>query len=242
MNRALILLATLSLPLVSCSEKAEAVACTSSADCESGQACIEEECATVECLATTDCSLGQVCSSAYECVSGCATSEDCVAGEECNDGTCEPFGCRNTHTDCAYGELCDTTTGACYPDDAGYCSTCDPGSDPDCFGVYERGPCSSSLGCPTGQECYVTDYNDARTCFFDSDCSGDERCLTLSDDRGNPIGPYCTTVACFEGATYPSCDPNAAGNECARGFQCQDLGTGGVCFGDCEWLGENGHL
>lgn len=228
--------------LPACTDDAKAVPCATNSDCDDGLACVEKECKTVECLSSAECDVGEHCAPDFTCTTGCEESADCMAGETCSDGTCEAYGCRDTHLDCGYGEFCDTTTGLCYPDDSGTCGSCDPGSDANCFAVYEQGPCSSAGNCPGGQECFVAEYDDSFTCSNDSQCDADEQCLSLNTGSGT-IGPHCTRTACYAGATYPACDPSAEGNDCSRGFQCQDLGDGsGVCFGDCAWLKENGYL
>ena len=225
-----------------CSTAKEAPPCTSNSDCTEGQACVEKECKTVDCLSSSDCALGEHCDEKYTCSTGCDESTDCLAGQTCISGTCLDYGCRDTHLDCAYGEFCDTTTGLCYPDDSNTCGDCDPGTDANCFAVYEQGPCSSTGSCPRGQECYISEYDDSRICSSDADCDRDETCIGLNTGSGGTEGPYCSTLTCFSGATYAACDPSVP-NECARGFQCQDLGRGqGVCFGDCEWLPATGHL
>lgn len=226
-----------------CSSGEKAVACSTNSDCDAGSVCVNDECQTTECLTSADCELGENCSSSFECTTGCAEDTDCVAGEACNDGTCETYGCRDTHLDCSYGEFCDTTTGLCYPDESGVCSPCDPGSDANCFATTERGPCSSSGDCPANQECFIQQLDESSTCASEFDCPSGWECSFVADASGNPVGPYCLTTACYEGSSLSECDPSAAGNECARGFQCQDIGRGqGVCFGDCGWLKENGYL
>jgi hypothetical protein len=226
---------------LACTDAEKAPPCSQNSDCDVGEACIEKECTTAECLSSADCDLGEHCSSKLTCTTGCEEDTDCLAGQSCNDGTCAAYGCRDTHLDCAYGEMCDPTTGTCYPDDAGSCDNCDPGNDANCYAVYEQGPCSSSGSCPSGQECYITEYDDTTECRTDADCASDELCLSLNTGSGT-IGPHCSKTSCFSGATYPACDPSVA-NECARGFQCQEVSRNqGVCFGDCEWLRDNGYL
>ncbi len=236
----------LSIPLVllmgfGCSSADKAVPCSKNSECEVGQVCLEEECKTVECISSAECDIGKHCTADYTCTAGCEEDTDCLAGETCNDGTCEAYGCRNTQLDCGYGEFCDPTTGQCYPDDSGACSVCDPSTDPNCLGMTQLGPCSSSGACPANQACYITEYDDSFTCSNDSQCAADENCYNLGT-ISDPVGPYCTKTACFEGATFPACDPSVP-NECARGFQCTQLDDGsGICFGDCEWLKANGYL
>ncbi|MBO84332.1 MAG: hypothetical protein CL927_03145 [Deltaproteobacteria bacterium] len=224
-----------------CSSAKEAVPCANNSDCAVGQACIQEECKPADCLSSAECALGEHCDESYTCTTGCDENTDCLAGQSCISNTCLEYGCRDTQLDCDYGEFCDPTTSTCYPDEAGTCEDCDPSTDANCFAIYEQGPCSSTGSCPTGQECYISQYDDSRVCRDDSDCARDETCIGLNTGSGTE-GPYCSTLTCFSGATYPACDPTLP-NECARGFQCQDIGGGeGLCFGDCQWLTENGHL
>jgi len=226
--------------LVGCSDAEKAVACSQNSDCDVGQVCKNDECASAECLSSTECKVGEHCSASFECTTGCEDDTDCVAGESCSDGTCAAYGCRNTHLDCDYGEFCDTTTGLCYPDDSGSCEPCDPGSDANCYASTERGTCDSTGGCPANQECYVAEWTEE--CRRASDCEDGWECARLTDASGATIGPVCYRTACFEGRGLVECD-HTVENECARGFQCQDFGSGdGVCFGDCEWLLDNGYL
>jgi hypothetical protein len=245
MNRSALLMTSLfglSLSITGCTTESKAIPCSSNTDCEAGSVCVDDVCTTAECLTSAECNIGEHCSSSFVCTTGCMENADCVAGEACSDGTCAPYGCRDTHMDCNYGEFCDTTTGLCFPDDSGICSACDPGTDRNCYGTTEKGPCTSSGDCPSNQECYVTEWDDSFTCFSDADCSAGEVCGTISDGAGNVIGPHCFTTACYEGRSLTGCDPNVP-NECARGFQCQDFGSGnGICYGDCGWLIENGYL
>ena len=196
--------------------------------------------ASTACLTSADCALNQYCGTDYECASGCEIDSDCIAGEACNDGSCTPTGCRDADLDCDYGELCDTTTSQCYAAD-GVCEECDPGSDADCFGDTERGPCSAAGGCPSGQECYVAEYDSSFICGSDADCGTNEVCSEINFGGGVVEGPYCLRTACYSGSTLPSCDLSDA-QPCPRGFHCQDFGSGAYCNGDCGWLKENGHL
>jgi len=236
------ILGLFALTLSGCTGKEEAVQCASNTDCDAGSVCVEGECKSPECLTSSDCNIGEHCSASFECTTGCTADTDCVAGESCSDGTCAPYGCRDTHLDCNYGEFCDTTTGLCYPDESGICDSCDPGTDPNCYGTTERGPCTSSGDCPPDQECYVKEYDESSTCRSDADCDAGFVCGYLSDGSGGSIGPVCYATACYEGSSLTQCDPSVP-NECSRGFQCQDFGTGdGLCYGDCGWLIENGYL
>lgn len=240
MTRAILFAGLFALVSTGCSKEDKAVACEVNSDCQLGEACINGECGNPECLTSADCPLSEYCNTDYRCAAGCEGDADCVSGETCNDGNCAPAGCRDTDLDCAYGEYCDVTTGQCYDAD-GVCDDCDPGSDTDCFGDTERGPCSAAGGCPSGQECYVAEYDSSFICSRDADCEGDEVCSEINFGGGVVEGPYCLRTACYSGATYPRCDIEAD-EPCPRGFHCQDLGSAAYCTADCGWLKENGHL
>ncbi len=225
-----------------CTETVKTSECTTNKECDEGSICVQERCRAVECMTAEDCGLGKICAENHTCTPGCEKDSDCLAGESCNEGTCAPYGCRDTQLDCNYGEICDPTTGSCYPDEAGACTECTPGASRTCLPNEERGPCSGTGGCPSGQECYIAELDDARTCRTASECPSGWICSAVDNGSGGTAGPYCLRAACFTGANFPSCDPNAETDTCARGFQCTDYGTGGICFADCAWLTENGYL
>ena len=226
--------------ITGCTKEEKVRPCTVHVDCLISEACVNEVCQSAECFTSDECERGAVCSDDYTCVEGCDTDIDCSAGERCNEGTCATFECRDPQLDCDYGEVCDG--GVCALDAGGACNRCDPDYDDYCFPLYEQGSCRPDGSCADGEGCRVADYDNSFVCSSDDECAAGYECLQINFTDGSSIGPHCTRNACFAGAIYPPCDPTVS-NTCPRGFQCFDVGSGlGVCFGDCEWLTENGHL
>ncbi len=239
MYRGLMLL-WLALGSTGCGSEPKVATCAANSDCAVGEACVDGTCAPIECYTNETCVRGSVCNAAYQCVPGCDSDLDCDAGEQCSDGSCVAYECRTTQSDCAYDEVCEG--GSCVDHGGGACDRCDPGTDDYCFPLYEEGPCGADSECPRGERCYVADYERDAICSSDADCGVGYACKTITFSDGSTSGPHCTRNACFAGAIYPPCTPSE-GNTCGRGFQCFDLGSDvGVCFADCEWLTESGHL
>ena len=225
---------------VACKQEPKAVPCVVHGDCSVGDACVDEVCTTAQCFTSLDCDRNRYCSVRYECLAGCQTDLDCSAGEECSDGECSPYECRDTQVDCDYGEVC--SDGSCTGEGNGACDRCDPGTDDYCFPTYEGSSCSADGSCPTGERCYVADYDRSFTCTTSAECAAGYSCEEIFFSDGSTAGPHCTRESCFAGAVYPPCDPGVD-NTCARGFQCLDIGSGlGVCYADCDWLVSSGSL
>lgn len=240
MSVRIMLLAACALSGHSCSKEAKVQACVVHADCDVGDACVGETCSSIECFGSAECDRGLYCSPDYQCVSGCEADLDCPTGEQCEDGTCAPFTCRDTQLDCDYDQVCGDD--ACEPHGGNACSRCDPGIEDYCFPLYESTSCDEDTDCLTGERCYVADYIGDEVCSSDDECDPGYACKTINFSDGTTSGPHCTRNACFAGAIYPPCVPSEP-NSCGRGFQCYDLGGDlGVCFGDCEWLVDNGHI
>ena len=205
----------LALPLSGCVQKAPA--CTSTVECDGGQACVESECRPVECLSSEDCSINHFCDKAYKCQEGCSSAADCLAGEECSGGECVSYGCRDTQLDCNYGEFCDTTTGQCYEAEANYCKSCDA---------------TTTSSCSSGQG-YCLAEAVPGNCASDRDCDPGYSC----DNFGGSAGKLCHLDYCAL-----SCDPDDE-SPCPRGFDCVDIEGNGkhYCSGSCIWLTDNGY-
>jgi Cys-rich repeat protein len=108
-------------------------------------AACESECGSdSDCPGGEVCELGAGCQSPPRCVPGCRDDSQCGPGELCNQvqcitcpcpGICEPReeSCE-TDTDCAFGEVCELSTGCQEP------RQCTPG-------------CRDDSQCPAGLEC-----------------------------------------------------------------------------------------
>ena len=126
------------------------------------------------------------------------------------------YGCRDTQLDCNYGETCDTTSGTCIPDSRPHCATCDVTD------VWSN-PCGNSAQCVPFA---------STTCRTNADCASGESCDEFVGGR------YCHQDYCLV-----KCRPSSGADECPRGLECGDIygdGSLNACFGDCDWLLENG--
>jgi hypothetical protein len=180
-------------------------ACSSSAACPPGSACVPFDDGTALCLGSCvqsgDCRAGYVCSTAVsaclpDCRLGfsCGTSLSCDAGS----GACVP-GTRvvgdpcTTNADCASG-LCtlarSTSTGIAWS--GGYCTAI----------------CDAAVPCPAPSQC--VSYSDGSSCA--AACSADTDC------RG---GYVCSTAV---GACLP---------DCRQGFSCGSALTCDAATGAC---------
>jgi len=193
MRRTLLSLLSL-MALASCQieERRGGEVCFDSADCTTEEdkleACLDARCEPVECLSSADCEIGTICDvegGDYRCEAGCQSDGDCLAGFHCEEGSCNAYGCRSTLLDCAFGEVCNETSGACEPsggrhcaecsladnewNDGGTTTTCDDvllasaecgGSGSFCMNWYEGTPtcyvgCEDQSECPGGYQCSI---------------------------------------------------------------------------------------
>lgn len=249
--RALLPLAALLLG-AACTSLPSAKTCESNGECASNEACQDGACVEVQCRTSEHCAIKHYCTDKGVCEPGCGSDADCFAGQTCDldTNTCERRGCRDTQLDCEYNQFCDQTTGECVESGLDVCSSCDPdtatcGGGGACFPSEEQGECSGSFTCPSGQGCFIAEYDDRRTCEDwlgfpdDSVCASGWVCGQVS---ATDTSLYCLRPACFTGECYVGCDSSDA-DPCPRGFDCVDAGTGGeVCFADCSLLREGGYV
>ena len=240
-------LATLILALAACDPNAgPAGECTDHGMCGEMQACVDFSCVDVECLANTDCPLQHFCDTAensFTCKQGCLTEDDCAAGEECSAATqtCEAYGCRSTELDCPVGQTCNEQTGQCN-EVADLCTrTCDLmtgsgcGAGTSCQVGAWGDECQGARDCEAGWGCdmFLVSHDE---CYTNQDCSVGECYGAIPGLMpGSCVLSYCHMDYCF-----PNCqlqDP-----DCPAGFSCEDVGTGGACWGACDWYIENGYL
>jgi len=190
------------------------VSCTVDADCDDGQACINEVCEDVECVDATDCDDNVVC-----------TDDVCDATAHTCSNTVDPD-CCTVAADCDDGEAC--TADACEAD-----NTCSNTVDPDCCEV--AADCDDSNECTdeacTAGACVITN-NDANLCDDGVDCT-DSACVA-GVCTGTDIAGCCTSNAdCLDSEScdtlnnvcVPNALPCAIDDDCDNGNICDGLET-----------------
>ena len=239
-----IMLMGLMIGCVESSEEADKVAsglsCANSADCPTGELCLEQSCQSVECVTSLDCQLEQYCGESFECVDGCTENTDCLAGDECNvdDNICESYGCRDTILDCGVGEFCNPATAECYADGVNYCDYCTMDD------IYYTPPTNGiCLFNDVGGSCQVNGFADMTGCIGQEVCFPDD----VDEFQLNSIISPTSYIAgtCFTAfkSLYVNLLPQG---ECPGGFSAQAIqytdGTVSdpVCNGNCEYYIENG--
>lgn len=192
-------------------------ACASSDECPTGLQCIDERCIDVVCVTSADCPFENYCDTqTYQCVEGCREDGDCLSGDVCDrvSNTCVGTSCEETELDCAYGQYCDEATGECKDDSRDHCKSCDV--------------TATSNQCGSSGECY---FFEGGSCTSSGDCDPGYTCGNVPG-----YGKICHADFCFM-----DCNPSDA-DACPRGFSCINTGTGGVCYGDCLYMTQNGYL
>lgn len=245
--------------------------CSSTGDCLNGdQACVEvagqDVCAAVECgcVNCDQCAVSLVCDEGV-CVdpstATCDGPEDCDPGEVCDGDTCRPCvgaECAPadcTTTGCDSGQVCDTVTKQCVPDNTSTAAACEPCADAEaCGGAPWKcaplisgnaclPPCSNNDGCPTGWLCQ------AGNCIPSNyDC---ESCMGTGCPSGsacNPNSGDCITATaqcescgndweCGAGhaCNNDTCVPRCADGVCPAGGSCETSGNSiEVCAEACQ--------
>lgn len=159
------LLALLVTSLVGCKAKD----CETSENCPVGQVCTATgTCQTINCSSSNDCEVGQWCDlDRGDCSPGCISDNDCLPSQQCDteQRQCVEQGCRNTVLDCAFGEFCNETSGACIDAGNAYCRPCERNEDCGNQGAniclrfggqldsYCGVDCSAGQECPAGYSC-----------------------------------------------------------------------------------------
>jgi hypothetical protein len=118
----------------------------------------------------------------HMCVDGCQADYDCKnSAMVCEEGACVPKACTG-NLFCAFGQNCNTTTGACEDAVGPFCAACDPANDTVCgpagagnlcvdfkgennadLGSYCLVSCAQDPvnGCPEGYACTEVDTGEA---------------------------------------------------------------------------------
>ncbi|MFO0682742.1 MAG: hypothetical protein U0234_11850 [Sandaracinus sp.] len=202
--------------------------CRTSADCQSGNLCIEGQCTPLDstCQFDHDCPAGSTCVNA-ECTAVCSTDADCVAGDVCSASHhCEAQVDCETSATCASGEHC--VGGRCLVDCHGTTSCPSAGT-------------RSTSYCGNDQFCHPS-WQPHITCNLDTDCAAGRVCLshvcrtpcpTMTDNECSTIDsqlPHCQLdtassryLCVADGSTTPECrtsDMCTGTNECINAM-CQ---------------------
>ncbi|MFO0683979.1 MAG: S1 family peptidase [Sandaracinus sp.] len=231
---------------------ADGAACTDASHCVSGQC--EATSAGMICTRTCDptgegdaCGEGLRCETTDACTGLCVPTPSsllpvgapCTANAECGTGTCVDPGdaerrclpsCFGDHGQCASGEVCSASDGACgacipaaiYPaphglgeectDDA----SCRSGHCVDRGGIRECAtPCDALGHCSAGLVCQGID------CQLDRSQAAGGACLTQAD---------CPDGICIAIGADHVCSPaDCTSTPCPSGFECTALGSAHVC-------------
>jgi hypothetical protein len=142
------------------------------------------------CFTAADCLLPETyCDEASStCKDGCLTDFDCKSSKKiCQNGACVDKPCPGNFW-CAFGQVCDPTSGGCAPAQGPFCDVCDPQGDHEA----QCGPGGKCVGLQDD------DGNDlgsfcAPACGPDpaNPCPKGYGCTELQDDQGQPIGSVC---------------------------------------------------
>lgn len=164
-------------------------ACSDQKLCETGFACEDGHCKIPDsCASSSDCpAKATYCNTQqHKCVPGCLVDNDCKdATKKCENKSCVEKGCLGAYQ-CAFGNVCNTTTGKCEKAQGPYCDVCDPqqsgacGSDQNLcvsfkdeddkdLGSFCLVACSSDPNnpCPAGYQCTETEQGKVchRACY-----------------------------------------------------------------------------
>jgi len=70
---------------------------------------------------------------ALMCEPGCGEDDDCAGLEICRANRCQPRPCDGNYL-CAFGQVCNTTSGQCERAEGPYCDACDAEAEDQCGG------------------------------------------------------------------------------------------------------------
>lgn len=201
-------------------------ACSTSAPCADGEACIVNACGLSVCQPRA-----AYCGSNAECASGssCVTTS---IGDLCTPTNGEAC---NASTDCPPSHVCEGATGArscvlrripCFDEfdcPVSYMCLGVQGDSPTCQYVYR--PCDAPGTCPLGA-CTDIEGNGALECGAggacdnNAQCTAPERCMNLHFIVECGLGGLCN---------------QSGGDACASGWECRDLQGDG--YGECVPVG-----
>ncbi|MGC4116901.1 MAG: hypothetical protein QM765_20530 [Myxococcales bacterium] len=207
---------------------ASVAACTTRAECPSGQICKSKKCQAPSpngtCLTNDECVAGQVCNynaSPSVCIVGCFSNADCkgmvldggLPAPHCDNQVTNQCGPCVSGDDCALGELCQEqrcqVAPECVPPDRSKCG------DRACIqadgGGYLCGPCSTKEQCGSGYDCVGGRCEEVST-----GCTNDDPCKTISP------GHFCdrSTGQCEWGCLPRPTDAGFCPNCCTGDKEC----------------------
>ena len=117
--------------------------------CPAGQQCEDGHCSIPGgCVDSADCEEPETyCDlTTSMCVDGCQLDADCKASaQECVNGSCQEKGCTGNFF-CAFGQVCNQTTGKCEEASGPYCAECDPNNDTNCQAASSDNLCIGFQG------------------------------------------------------------------------------------------------
>lgn len=201
--------------------------CDESTPCQGGTVCVDGVCIEGDCATKEHCPLEYRCDTeTHLCISGCDNDGDCYAYNECINGACiEKIGCEGTW-ECGLAEVCTVELADPEPEDRGCCFNPKTSGTELCPNPYPEGPQKFCDVCTDTQ-------NQNQECG--SNALGDNLCVTLQDDEGNPKGDFCLIRVDCNARTEGELDPGT--RECPRGYTCvkiDDPQMGGkYCIADC---------
>ena len=211
--------------------------CSSNADCEADEECIDSVCQVPPCTSNADCASGLECNLATgSCVvPPCGSDADCPGDQICDNGTCR------VDADCT---ICAECSGQDDCGGAGFTCAETGFTPPFCTKV-----CNSQADCPGDSQCFDTGQGFA-VCLNPQAASG-QICpdtYVCTDDGGGTTNP-CDGVTCPSGQ---SCNPSTGqcvgggssdcvvcercsggAGDCGGVGICADFGGGGVCTLEC---------
>ncbi len=222
-------------------------ACETSADCVSGNYCLDHSCRP-GCESDDDCKSGY-CEN-NKCISGCRNDDDCDSYSACYDGVCKKpcetytsnpctdsryptcgsynktqFYCRCTSTSCGDNLECQTSGYTLKPNqtDAG---TCRP----------KGGVCENDDVCDYNKYCY--DGVCQTPCEHNNPCTDPKYPTCSGYSKNSPPSCRCTSTSCGDGY-----ECNAAGKceeitlGCTKDTDCGSLENcyDGVCKTPCDF-------
>jgi hypothetical protein len=152
------------------------------------------------CLTSVECPAEQHCPLAtHKCAPGCETDSDCQdAAKSCENSACVVKGCTMNY-DCAYGKVCNATSGACEDPTLPYCAPCD---DQDqnvtaCGGKPAMcGKTKDSAGKEFGPFCFLPCTTDAT-----GPCPQGYGCQEVKDDKGVVQAKLCIRQCQYQPTT-----------------------------------------
>lgn len=164
----------------------------------------------------------------------CADNGECDAGNACVKGKCTEVACLAS-SDCDIFQFCnpfyECQDGCELDTDCKAGETCDTKAHT-CTGYGCR---STDLDCAYGEVCNT----DTGECKKKGEWCGD---CNESNLYSCSSGAYCIAETDGgDGYCWNFCDSDS---DCARGFECVELGTGysNICYGDCDFMTSNGYL